>query len=144
MFFWNSLAVSMIQQMLAIWSLVPLPFLTQLEHLEGFNRTHILLKPGLKDFEYDLASVWDECNCAVVWTFFVIAFLGTGMKTDLFKSYGYCWVSQICWHTECSTLTASSFRIWNSSAGIPSSPLALFIVMLPKSHYDFTIQDVWL
>ena len=32
MIFWNSLAFSMIQQMLAIWSLVPLPF--QLEHLE--------------------------------------------------------------------------------------------------------------
>ena len=27
-----------------------------------------------------------------------------------------------------------SFRIWNSSAGIPSPPLALFIVMLPKAH----------
>ena len=27
MFFWNSLAFSMIQQMLAIWSLIPLPFL---------------------------------------------------------------------------------------------------------------------
>ena len=29
MFFWNSLAFSMTQQMLAIWSLVPLPFLNQ-------------------------------------------------------------------------------------------------------------------
>ena len=56
------------------------------------------------------------------------------MKTDLFPSCGYCWVFQICWYTEGSTLTASSFRIWNSSAGISSSPLALFIVMLPKSH----------
>ena len=27
MFFWNSLAFSMIQRMLAVWSLVPLPFL---------------------------------------------------------------------------------------------------------------------
>ena len=27
-----------------------------------------------------------------------------------------------------------SFRIWNSSTGIPSPPLALFIVMLPKAH----------
>jgi len=35
---------------------------------------------------------------------------------------------------KCSTLTASPFRIWNSSAGIPSPPLALFAVMLPKSH----------
>ena len=43
-------------------------------------------------------------------------------------------VFQICWHIECSTFTASSFRIWNSSAGIPSPPLALFIAMLPKAH----------
>ena len=42
--------------------------------------------------------------------------------------------SQICWHIECSTFRSSSFRIWNSSTGIPSPPLALFIVMLPKSH----------
>ena len=56
------------------------------------------------------------------------------MKTDLFQSCGHCWVFQICWHIECSTLTASSFRIWNSSTGILSPPLALFIVMLPKAH----------
>ena len=37
------------------------------------------------------------------------------MKTDLFQFCGHCWVFQICWHTECSTFTASSFRIWNSS-----------------------------
>ena len=42
------------------------------------------------------------------------------MKTALFQSCGHCWVFQICWHTECSTFTASSFRIWNSSPGIPS------------------------
>ena len=36
---------------------------------------HILLKPGLKNFEHYFASVWDECNCAVVWTMFGIAFL---------------------------------------------------------------------
>ena len=56
------------------------------------------------------------------------------MKTDLFQSYGHCWVFQICWHIECSTFTASSFRIWKSSTGIPSPPLALFIVMLSKAH----------
>ena len=56
------------------------------------------------------------------------------MKTDLFQSCGHCWVFQICWHIECSTFTASSFRIWNSSAGIPSPPLALFVVMQPKAH----------
>ena len=56
------------------------------------------------------------------------------MKTELFQSCGHCWVFQICWHIECSTFTASSFRIWNSSTGIPSPPLALLVVMLPKSH----------
>ena len=67
---------------------------------------HILLKPGLENFEHYFASLWDECSCAVVWTFFGIAFFGIGMKTDLFKSCGHCWVFQICWHIECSTLTA--------------------------------------
>ena len=56
------------------------------------------------------------------------------MKTDLFLSCGHCWVSHICWHIECSTFRASCFRIWNSSTGIPSPPLTLFIVMLPKAH----------
>ena len=36
---------------------------------------HILLKPGLENFEHYFASLWDECNCAVVWAFFGIAFL---------------------------------------------------------------------
>ena len=36
---------------------------------------HILLKPGLENFEHYFANVWNECNCAVVWTFFGIAFL---------------------------------------------------------------------
>ena len=56
------------------------------------------------------------------------------MKTDLFPSCGHCWVFQTCWHIECSTFTASSFRIWNSSTGIPSPPLALLIVVLSKAH----------
>ena len=90
---------------------------------------HILLKPGLENFEHYFASTWDECNCVVVWAFF-----GIGMKTDLFQSCGHCWVFQICWHIECNTFTASSFRIWNSSTGIPSPPLALFIVMWTKSN----------
>ena len=36
---------------------------------------HILLKPGLQNFEHYFAIVWDECNCTIVWTFFGIAFL---------------------------------------------------------------------
>ena len=36
---------------------------------------HVLLKPGLENFEHCFTSVWDECNCVVVWAFFGIAFL---------------------------------------------------------------------
>ena len=39
------------------------------------NMVHILLKPGLENFEHHFTSMWDECNCAVVWAFFGIAFL---------------------------------------------------------------------
>ena len=63
-----------------------------------------------------------------------LPFFGIGMKTDFFQSCGHCWVFLICWHIGYSTFTASSFRIWNSSTGIPSPPLALFTVILPKAH----------
>ena len=43
-----------------------------------------------------------------------LPFFGIGMQTDLFQSCGHWWVFQICWHIEWSTLTESSFRIWNS------------------------------
>ena len=36
---------------------------------------HLLLKLGLENFEHYIDSVWDVCNCAVLWTFFGIAFL---------------------------------------------------------------------
>ena len=36
---------------------------------------HILLKSGLENFEHYFARMWDECNCAIVWTLFSIAFL---------------------------------------------------------------------
>ena len=36
---------------------------------------HILLKPDLENFEHYFTSMWDECNCVVVWGFFGIAFL---------------------------------------------------------------------
>ena len=37
-------------------------------------------------------------------------------------------------HIECSTFTAPSSRIWNSSTGFPSPPLALFAVTPPEAH----------
>ena len=123
----------MIQWMLAIWSLVPLPFL---------NPACI---SGSSQFMYCWSLTWRifsvtliACKISViVWLFehiFALPFFGIGMKTDLFQSCDHCWVFQICWCIKCSTLTASSFRIWNTSAGIPLSPLALIVVMFPKAH----------
>ena len=36
---------------------------------------HVLLKPGLKNFEHYFARMWDECNCVTVFISFDIAFL---------------------------------------------------------------------
>ena len=104
---------------LAIWSLVPLPFLNSSLNIWKFL-VHVLLKPSLENFEHYFARVWDECNCTVVWTIFGIAFLSYWNENWPFPSCSHCWVFQICWYIECSTFTASSFRIRNSPAGIPS------------------------
>ena len=60
----------------------------------------------LKDFEHNLADMWNECNCTVIWTFFGIALLWDWNENWLFQSCGHCWVFQICWCIECSTFTA--------------------------------------
>ena len=79
---------------------------------------HVQWKPSLKDFEHYLAGMWNECNCAVVWTFFELPISEIRMKTDLLLYCDHCWVFHIGWHIEGSTFTESSFRILNSSTGI--------------------------
>ena len=70
---------------------------------------HILLKPGLENFEHYFASVWDECNCAVVWAFFGIAFLWDWNENWPFAVLWSLLSFQFCWHIECSIFTASFF-----------------------------------
>ena len=126
-----------------VGSLISGSSLKPLEHLEVLNS---LLKPGLKAFEHNLASMWNECNCVVDWTLFGISLLWNWNKNGLFQTCGHCWVFQLCWHIECSILTASSFKIGNNSAGIPSPSLALFIAMLPKAHltsYSRMSGSIW-
>ena len=54
---------------------------------------HVLLKPGLENFEHYFTSVWDECNCAVVWAFFGIVFLWDWNENwPFFQSCGHGWV----------------------------------------------------
>ena len=119
--------------MLALWSLVPLPF-------QNPAGTY-----GSSQFTYCwslacriLSITLLACEMSTIVQQFqhslALPFIGIGMKIDLFQFCGHCWIFQICWHIEYNTFTAVSFRIWNSSTGIPSPPLALFIVMLPKAH----------
>ena len=132
MFFWNSLAFLMIQRMLAIWSLFPLPFLKPpwtsgsswfmfCWSLAWRILSIILLMCEMSAIVQCLSILWHCLSLGLEWklTFPVVWPL---------LSF------QICWHIECSTFTASSFRIWNSSTGIPSPPLALFVVILPKAN----------
>ena len=94
---------------------------------------HILLKPHLENFEHYFASMWDECNCVVVWTFFGIAFLCNWNENGPFP---------VLWPMSFPNLLAYwvqhfnsiIFWIWNSSTGSPSPPLGLFEVMLLKAH----------
>ena len=170
MFFWNSLAFSMIQWMLAIWSLVPLPFLNS-AWTTGSSWFTCCWSLDWRILSIYFASMWDECNCEVVWTFpdssvgkestcnagdpslipglgrrpgegngyllqdsglenlmdytvhgvtkswtclsnfhfhlnilWHCFSLGLEWKTDLFQSYGHCWVFQICWTFSCSAV----------------------------------------
>jgi len=56
------------------WSLVLLPFLNP-AWISGISQFTYLLKPSFENFEHYFASMWNECNCVVVWTFFGIALL---------------------------------------------------------------------
>ena len=67
---------------------------------------HLLLKPNLKDFEHEPARMGNEHNLNILWH---CISLGLEWK-QLFQSCGPCWVFQICWHIECSTLPVWSFR----------------------------------
>ena len=119
--------------MLAIWTLVPLPFLNPAwTSGSSWFTYHWSLAWRILSITLlvcEMSAIVQQCKHSLVLPFF-----GIGTKVNLFQSQSHCWVFQLCWHIECSTFTASSFRIWNSSTEIPSPPLPLFVVMLPKAH----------
>ena len=96
---------------------------------------HILLNPSLKDFEHNLASMWNVCNCMVIWTSLGIALLWNWNEN---------WPSPVLWpllsFPNLLAYWVQHFHsiifqdLNNSSTGIPSPPLTLFIVVLSKAH----------
>ena len=135
MFFWNSLAFYMIQQMLAIWSLVPLPFLNPACTSESSQFTYCwslawrILSITL--LAYEMSAIVHSKN---VWTFFGIALFGIGMKTDLFQSCGYFLLSAF---SECPEDTRSLHIVK------PSGTLNCFVTRL-CSAYDTANQHLLL
>ena len=81
---------------------------------------HILLKPGLENFEDYFTSMWDKYNCVVVWAFFGIAFLWDWNEN---WSFLVLWpllsFSNLLMYSMQHLRASSYFRIWNSSTGIP-------------------------
>ena len=105
-------------RMLAIWSLVPLPFLkpawtsgsswfmyywSLASRILSITVLACEMSAIVREFEHSLA----------------LPFFGIGMETDLFQSCGHCWVFQICWHVDCNTFTGSSFRSWLAQLEFP-------------------------
>ena len=84
---------------------------------------HVLLKPGLENFEHYFTCVWDEYNCVVVWAFFGIAFLRDWNENRPFPVLWQLLSFANLLTYWVSTYTESSSRIWNSSTRIPSPSL---------------------
>ena len=78
--------------------------------------------------------MWNEHNCVVGWTFLALPFSGIGMKTDFSSPMATAEFSKYAGILSAALLTASYFRILNSSAGMPPLPIPLFTAMLPKAH----------
>ena len=154
-FLWNSLAFSMIQQMLEIWSLVPLLFINS------------VWTSGSSQFMYGWGLAWRilsiillVCEMIALVQYFehslALSFFGIGIKTDLFQSYGHCWVFQIFWHIECSTSTASSLaqlefylltllkicQGWNGAFSLPWKSCMDF-AEVPLSFSPFLYDPWW-
>ena len=132
MFFWNSLALSMSQWMLAAWSLVPLLLQNSVCTSES---SHFMYRWSLAWRILSIILLACEMRAIVQQFEYCLAlpFFGTEFeKNTFFQSCGHCWVFQICWHIGCSYLSII-FKVLSSSAGIPSPLLVLFIVMLPEA-----------
>ena len=118
--------------MLEIWSLNPLPFLNELEHLEV---------PGSCTVEAWLEEIWTLLCWCVRWVQLCSSLSILWHSLSLGLEWKLPFSSPVA-NAELSSLLAYwvqhfnsiIFRTWNSSAGVKPHPLALFLVRLPKAH----------
>ena len=91
----------------------------------------ILLKSGLENFEH----YFTRCEISAIVRLFVhslaLPFLGLEWKLTCSSPVATAEFSKFAGILS-AALSQHHFRIWNSSTGSPSPPLALFIVILPQ------------
>ena len=104
---------------------------------------HILLKPGLENFEDYFSSVWDECNCVVVWAFFDIAFLWDWNENWPFPVLSALSFPNLLtyWVQHFHSIIFQDLKQFNWNAITPTSFVRSDAFWSPL---DFTFQDVWL
>ena len=142
MFAWNSLAFSVIQHMLAIWSLIPLRFLNP-ACTRGSSRFPYCWSLAWRILSIILDDLWNECNCMVIWIFFAIGLLWDWNENWPFPVLWPLLSFQICWHIECSTLTVSSLGY--EIAQQNSISLTSFVCSDDSyGSLNFALQHVWL
>ena len=148
-FFWNSLAISMIHWMLAIWSLISLPFLNP-AWTSGSSQLMYHWSLTWRIFSITLLVCEMSAFVQQFALCLVLPFFGTGMKTDLFQkltshiSGGWeVWdhdASHICdwWHLTCQLIDCVckfcpyTVEVARHSCGISSiRPLIPFLKVPP-------------
>ena len=98
----------MIQRMLAIWSLVPLPFLNPAWTFESSWFIYCWSLPWWILSIALLALRWIQL-CSSLNTLWLYLSLGLDWKLKFSSTVGTA-LFQVCWHIECSTFTASSLK----------------------------------
>ena len=144
MFFWNSLGFSFFFFPWFFYD--PMDVGNWISGSSAFSKSglniwkfsfHVLLKPSLENFEHYFASLWDECNCAVVWAFSGIAFLWDWNENWPFPVQWPLLSFQICWHIESSSFAQHLlYSVKNSFIYVFSPLLSPNHTLSPCSHSD--------
>ena len=130
---WNSLPFSIIQRMLAVWSSSSSASSKPNLYMWNFL-DHMLVTPGLKDFEHNLVGMGNEHSCMVVWKFFVLPYLGLEWKLTYASPVATAEFSKFAYIIECSTLTASFFYDLKELSWNSITSASFVIVKLSKAH----------
>ena len=94
---------------------------------------HILLKPGLENFEHYFTSMWDD-SLSILWH---CLSLGLEWKLTFPSPVAPVELSKFAGILSAALSQYHLLRIWNSSTGVPSPPLALYLGYTNRLEYDW-------